>query len=209
MLAFGLYGLAIAALWPVHLVLPSTETQQVLYGAVQVIGRPTALLAGVQGLAVLAVTIWLAPRALDPRTKALLWPADPELAGRVRRLTQTRTDAVDAATAELRRVERDLHDGAQARLIVVGMSLGAAERLIPTDPQGALALVAEARETSSKALTELRDLVRGIYPPACWPTAASRTRSGRWPWTPRCPSRPTSTWPGASTRRPSRRAISR
>ncbi|MGO8887543.1 MAG: sensor histidine kinase [Streptosporangiaceae bacterium] len=165
MLAFGLYGLAIAALWPVHLVLPSTETQQVLYGAVQVIGRPTALLAGVQGLAVLAVTIWLAPRALDPRTKALLWPADPELAGRVRRLTQTRTDAVDAATAELRRVERDLHDGAQARLIVVGMSLGAAERLIPTDPQGALALVAEARETSSKALTELRDLVRGIYPP--------------------------------------------
>jgi signal transduction histidine kinase len=61
---------------------------------------------------------------------------------------------------------RDLyHDGAQARLVALGMNLRAAERLIPTSPQAAIALVAEARETSSRALTELRDLVRGIYPP--------------------------------------------
>jgi signal transduction histidine kinase len=62
-------------------------------------------------------------------------------------------------------VERDLHDGAQARLVALGMSLRAAERLIPSAPQAATALVAEAIQTSSKALTELRDLVRGIHPP--------------------------------------------
>ncbi|HWN60913.1 MAG TPA: histidine kinase, partial [Streptosporangiaceae bacterium] len=67
--------------------------------------------------------------------------------------------------AELRRIERDLHDGAQARLVALGMSLQAAERLFPTSPEAALALVAEAKESSSLALTELRDLVRGIYPP--------------------------------------------
>ena len=72
---------------------------------------------------------------------------------------------MDTAAAELRRIERDLHDGAQARLVALGMSLRAAERLFPTSPEAALALVAEARETSSRALTDLRDLVRGIYPP--------------------------------------------
>jgi signal transduction histidine kinase len=65
----------------------------------------------------------------------------------------------------VRRIERDLHDGAQARLVAVGMSLRAAERLITANPEAALALVAEARETSSRALDDLRDLVRGIYPP--------------------------------------------
>ncbi len=80
-------------------------------------------------------------------------------------LTQTRSDAVDTAAAELRRIERDLHDGAQARMVAVGMSLQAAERLFASNPEAALALVAEAKESSSRALTELRDLVRGIYPP--------------------------------------------
>ena len=99
-------------------------------------------------------------------------PADPELAARaqqlterVQTLTQTRSDAVDTAAAELRRIERDLHDGAQARLVALGMSLQAAERLFASNPEAALALVTEAKESSSRALTELRDLVRGIYPP--------------------------------------------
>jgi signal transduction histidine kinase len=98
--------------------------------------------------------------------------ADPELAARAQQLTQrvqtltlTRTDAVDTAASELRRIERDLHDGAQARLVALGMSLRAAERLFICSPEAALALVTEAKETSSRALTELRDLVRGIYPP--------------------------------------------
>jgi signal transduction histidine kinase len=83
----------------------------------------------------------------------------------VQELTDSRADAVDTASADLRRLERDLHDGAQARLVALGMSLRAAERLIPTSPEAAIALVVEARETSARALTELRELVRGVLPP--------------------------------------------
>ena len=97
---------------------------------------------------------------------------DPELAARAQQLTQrvqtltrTRSDAVDTAAAELRRIERNLHDGAQARLVALGMSLQAAERIFTSNPEAALALVTEAKESSARALTELRDLVRGIYPP--------------------------------------------
>ncbi|HEY2551472.1 MAG TPA: histidine kinase [Streptosporangiaceae bacterium] len=166
LIGLGLYGVIIAAAWPAHLQLPSPYTHEVRYGAIWVIGRPTAVLAGVEGLVILAFGVWLTPRAIDPRTRSLFWPApDAVLAERVERLTQTRAEAVDTAAAELRRVERDLHDGAQARLVALGMSLRAAERVITTSPQAALELIAEARASSSKALTELRDLVRGIYPP--------------------------------------------
>ncbi len=165
LILFGIYGIAVAAFWP-GLPLPSPYTWVVRYGAIWVVNRPTAVLAGVQGLALVAFGLWLVPRALDPWTRSLLRSAtDAELAGRVQRLTRTRADAVDAATAELRRLERDLHDGAQARLVALGMSLRAAERLIPTAPDAAVALVAEARETSVKVLDELRSLVRGICPP--------------------------------------------
>jgi signal transduction histidine kinase len=83
----------------------------------------------------------------------------------VARLTETRADAVDTQAAELRRIERDLHDGAQARLVAMGMNLGAAEALLDQHPEAARALLVEARESSAKALTELRELVRGIHPP--------------------------------------------
>ncbi|MET7423193.1 sensor domain-containing protein [Dactylosporangium sp. NPDC005555] len=87
------------------------------------------------------------------------------LARRVDRLTETRTQVVDAQAAELRRIERDLHDGAQARIVSLAMSLGMAEDLVARDPAAAQALIAEAREASSLALAELRHLVRGIHPP--------------------------------------------
>jgi signal transduction histidine kinase len=125
---------------------------------------PLALLTGVEGAAILAFGLWLASRTIGAHAKFPL-RQHTALAGRVEKLTQTRADAVDSAAAELRRVERDLHDGAQARLVALGMSLRAAERMVETSPQAALALLGEAREASSKALNELRDLVRGIYPP--------------------------------------------
>ncbi|WP_433796036.1 sensor histidine kinase [Actinoplanes sp. CA-252034] len=87
------------------------------------------------------------------------------LAGRVERLNSSRADTVDAAAAELRRIERDLHDGAQARLVAVGLGLGAVARLMETDPARARELLAQAQETSAAALADLRDLVRGIHPP--------------------------------------------
>jgi signal transduction histidine kinase len=164
LLALGVYGIAVALLWP--RIFPTY--QYLLYGAVYVTSKPLAVLAGVQGVALIALALWLAPRALDERTLALLWPkraSEAELAGRVEQLTQTRAEAVDSAAAELRRVERDLHDGAQARLVAVGMNLRAAQKLITTSPEAASQLLAEAIDSSSRALTELRNLVRGIYPP--------------------------------------------
>ena len=87
------------------------------------------------------------------------------LARRVETLETTRLGAVEEQDAELRRIERDLHDGAQARLVALGLSLGMAEQKFRTDPEGAEKLVAEARLGVAEAIRELRDLSRGIYPP--------------------------------------------
>lgn len=84
---------------------------------------------------------------------------------RVEELTTSRADTVDSSAAELRRIERNLHDGAQARIVAIGMSLGMAEQLLYTDRDAAGTLLAEARTNAAAALTELRDLVRGIHPP--------------------------------------------
>jgi signal transduction histidine kinase len=84
---------------------------------------------------------------------------------RIERLEETRAGAVDVQDSELRRIERDLHDGAQARLVALGMSLGLAEQRLASDPEGARVLVAEARAGVGEALHELRDLARGIHPP--------------------------------------------
>ncbi|WP_285748488.1 sensor histidine kinase [Lentzea sp. NBRC 105346] len=80
-------------------------------------------------------------------------------------LTAQRADTTIAQAAEIRRIERDLHDGAQARLVGLGLSLATAEKLMETDPEGAKALLREARAGAATSLSELRDLVRGISPP--------------------------------------------
>ena len=136
-----------------------------LYGPVALVNQDAVWLTEVEGVALLAAGCTLVPRMVA-------WAADPQLVRRAAALTQrvdrldrTRSDAANTAVAELRRIERDLHDGAQARLVAVGMSLRAAEQLMASSPEAALALVAEARETSSRALDDLRGLVRGIYPP--------------------------------------------
>jgi signal transduction histidine kinase len=84
---------------------------------------------------------------------------------RVQVLTESRAESIDHSATELRRIERDLHDGAQARLVAAGMSLGLAEDLFATDPEQARKLVAEARATTGAALGDLRSVVRGIHPP--------------------------------------------
>jgi signal transduction histidine kinase len=136
-----------------------------LYGAVDVYSAATASAAAVEALALLGLGCWVAPRAFPGLRSLLGLASEAELSERVERLTESRAVAVDTASADLRRLERDLHDGAQARLVALGMNLRAAERLIPTSPTAAAALVAEARETSARALTELRELVRGVLPP--------------------------------------------
>ncbi|MER5355804.1 histidine kinase [Kitasatospora sp. NPDC002551] len=132
----------------------------------------TALFAGLLGLALIAAGVLLAPyavrlyaevarRVLDQDGRA----THAQLTRRVAELTETRADAVGSQAAELRRIERDLHDGAQARLVAIGMTLGTIEHLMETDPAAARELLSEARQSSARALQELRDLVRGIHPP--------------------------------------------
>jgi signal transduction histidine kinase len=96
--------------------------------------------------------------------QALLAPRTEELEERVEVLQATRAGAVDAAAAELERIERDLHDGAQARLVAIAMDLGLAQQKLDEDPEQARKLMAEARDGASAALVELRDLARGIRP---------------------------------------------
>jgi signal transduction histidine kinase len=95
---------------------------------------------------------------LKPSPKALLTK-------RVEQLTQTRAGAIAAHSAELRRIERDLHDGAQARLVSLSMRIGLAKRAYEHDPQAGRRLLDEAQEHAEEALAELRHVVRGIHPP--------------------------------------------
>jgi signal transduction histidine kinase len=128
--------------------------------------RPVLLFLGA---ALIALGLWTAPwllRACGAVARAMLVPAGrTELALQVRHLAQTRAEAIDTGAAEMRRIERDLHDGAQARLVAMGMTLDAAGQILDSNPAAARALLLEARDASAKALAELRDLVRGIHPP--------------------------------------------
>ncbi len=122
-----------------------------------------------------AATVLLAPWltravvAADRRLiRGLLGPG--ALAERVRALEETRALAVDDSAAMLRRLERDLHDGTQARLVALAMSLGMASEKLgdsaqPPDAARARELVESAHQTATEAIAELRDLARGIHPP--------------------------------------------
>ena len=134
------------------------------------LNAPYASLEGpLQTIVAAVLGLWGAPwllRGYGVFARSMLAPTgQAELALRVRQLAQTRTEALDTGAAEIRRIERDLHDGAQARLVAMGMTLDAAGQIIDTNPVAARALLVEARDASVKALAELRDLVRGIHPP--------------------------------------------
>ncbi|MFJ5652103.1 sensor histidine kinase [Streptomyces microflavus] len=164
LLIYPVEGLVLAAgLWHVF------RNDPYWYGFVPVDSQGTALAALALGVVILAVGLKAAEPLLRLHfliARPLLAPTPEQtLAQRVDRLTETRHEAVDTAASELRRIERDLHDGAQARLVAMGMNLGTIEALIEKDPAQAKKMLAMARESSAEALTELRDLVRGIHPP--------------------------------------------
>ncbi|UPT45425.1 histidine kinase, partial [Streptomyces sp. WAC00303] len=99
-------------------------------------------------------------------TMALLAPPPAaELTERIAHLTESRAGAVAAHGAELRRIERDLHDGAQARIVALSMRIGLAKQLLDRDPAAARARLDEAQDGADAALAELRHVVRGIHPP--------------------------------------------
>jgi signal transduction histidine kinase len=127
----------------------------------------TALAATAIGIAIAPLGLALvrgSAAATGALARALLAPRTEVLEERVEVLQATRAGAVDAAAAELERIERDLHDGAQARLVAIAMDLGLAQQKLDEDPEHAKQLLAEARDGASAALVELRDLARGIRP---------------------------------------------
>ncbi|ONH31890.1 sensor histidine kinase [Pseudofrankia asymbiotica] len=122
----------------------------------------------VVGVAALLAAPWLA-RGLTALQLAIgrrmLSPSETAaLTQRVADLESSRAGIVSATAAERRRIERDLHDGAQQRLVSVAMTLGRAQERFTEDPGGAHELVAEAHAETKRALVELRDLARGLHP---------------------------------------------
>jgi signal transduction histidine kinase len=133
----------------------------------RLLGVPVDLWLTLGGIAALVAAPWVTTgvQALDARAAGtLLGPSRAEqLEHRVRHLTQTRAGVVDAADAERRRLERDLHDGTQQRLVSLAMNLGMARSQATTVEDARLA-IAEAHEEAKSALAELRDLIRGLHP---------------------------------------------
>ena len=125
--------------------------------AVAVGSIPVAALAAIVTRALAAGCAALAESLLAGDDRA-------ELEQRINSLEATRLGAVDSADARLRRIERDLHDGAQHRLAFIAMELGRARAKLATDPEAVDALLAGAHDESKVAMRELRDVVRGIHP---------------------------------------------
>jgi len=134
----------------------------------EVLPAVAPIITGVMGLAFVPVAAFVTRglMILQHAIAQTLLCVDPTEALRhdVVRLRESRSAAVELEASELRRIERDLHDGAQQRLVMLAMDLGRAEEKIDTDPAAAKQLVSDAREQSRLALAELRDLVRGTVP---------------------------------------------
>jgi signal transduction histidine kinase len=132
--------------------------------------RDPVTLAGltILGILLLVVTPWLALGLAEvdaAAARSLLGPSRvEELARRVDTLTTSREGLVDAADAERRRIERDLHDGTQQRLVSLAMNLGMARAKLVDAPEPARRAVEEAHEEAKRALTELRGFIRGLHP---------------------------------------------
>jgi signal transduction histidine kinase len=130
---------------------------------------PGALITGVlAGLVLLlaapALTRWMA--AGDAAVaRGLLGSGREELTARIGELETSRAKVMDAAEMERMRIERDLHDGAQQRLVSLAMELGRAKAKFGTDPEAAAEIVSQAHDQAKEALAELRNLVRGVHPP--------------------------------------------
>jgi signal transduction histidine kinase len=122
----------------------------------------------ITGLLVLVIAPWLARGVAEvdvAAARSLLGPSRvEELARRVDTLTSSREGLVDAADAERRRIERDLHDGTQQRLVSLAMNLGMARAKLADAPEPARRAVEEAHEEAKRALTELRGFIRGLHP---------------------------------------------
>ncbi len=172
----GALGLVLLALWSLGLTLIALPFfasflpgHAADFGFMRIHAGPPsigALAVGVFTLSVVAPHLTLALASVERHTVSwLLGPRNRSaLERKVDELEVSRGAAVDSAEAERRRIERDLHDGAQQRLVALAMDLGRARERFDTDPAGARQLVDDAHEEAKAALKELRGLARGIHP---------------------------------------------
>jgi signal transduction histidine kinase len=177
--AFGLVTLlCVGNLVPAAVAMPlwwafEPEDRPRLFIDVPVTGWAAALTLGPLQIVVLTAVAYL---VLPPMARAhariclatLAPSAAEKLTDRVAVLTRTRADVLDAHGAELRRIERDLHDGTQARLVAIAMRLAVARQTLsdnPRDEEFLEELLREAHEGTEEAMTELRDVIRTVYPP--------------------------------------------
>ncbi|MEV7987294.1 histidine kinase [Micromonospora sp. NPDC085948] len=164
LVGWGLYGCVAMPILYLGLRLEPTEW----YVFIPVTTASTVPYAAVLGCALFVIGLlsgswWL--RVQARWSSVLIGSHLVDLQARVSVLSASREEVRDDAAAQLRRLERDVHDGAQAQLVAIGMKLGFAETLMASDTNAALALIGQARDDSSNALGELRDLMRGIHPP--------------------------------------------
>ena len=156
----GLLGMAMPIIWEPFV----KDWPNSLYLFVPV-NETTAPFMPIPGLLVLLVGLLLAPWWVKLHSRFVRWALGPTKRTRMAALSQTRREIRDSSAAELRRIERDLHDGTQARLVAMGMTINTAQAMMRSNPEAAEALLTEAKNASVTALGELRDLVRGIHPP--------------------------------------------
>ncbi|MGW4469565.1 sensor histidine kinase [Nonomuraea sp. NPDC004354] len=138
--------------------------------AFPVTGWSQALGLGLAQIVVGAALTWrivpkLARMHADACLAALAPSSEDRLAARVDELTESRSGVLDAHAAELRRIERDLHDGTQARLVAIAMRLGVAREALGDDSGTVGRLLKEAHEGTEAAMAELRQVIRTMYPP--------------------------------------------
>jgi len=168
---FAMLSIAVWAAGLVMLTLPlysgALPSGGLVFGDVVLRGRPTMTASVAIGLVVLLIAPQLTrglARADGRMSRWLLGPRR-DLAARVIELETSRERVMDAAEQERRRIERDLHDGAQQRLVALAMELGRAKARFADDLDAAKDLVDQAHAQAKEALTELRNLVRGVHPP--------------------------------------------
>jgi len=116
------------------------------------------------GFALVLLTPWVVRGLATANRYLVRGMLGRDMTARVQELTASRSAAVDLAAEDRRRIERDLHDGVQQRLVSLAMDLGRAKEKLDTDPGRAKELVDDAHEEAKRAITEVRDLARGIHP---------------------------------------------
>ena len=154
--------------WGLTLPIYVTHAKPELWKDHHIHTRHQAIGAAIGGLIILPLVPWVIRGLAKADAAVARWGLSPsktaELEERIDTLRDTQARSVDIAIADRRQIERDLHDGAQQRLLSLGMDLGMALEKFETDPDAARALVGDAHQELQRAIAELRNLARGIHP---------------------------------------------